>query len=56
MKKLKLLEEVYDKLNEFVIEKAENGENIIDGPSKPLLQGRGADRGQPHAPADEREV
>ena len=28
--KLKLLEEVYDKLNEFVIEKAENGENIID--------------------------
>ena len=28
--KLKLLEEVYDKLNEFVVEKAENGENIID--------------------------
>lgn len=54
--KLKLLEEVYDKLNEFVVEKAENGENIIDDLQSLYSQGRGADRGQPHAPADEREV
>ena len=28
--KLKLLEEAYERLNEFVIDKAEDGENIID--------------------------
>ena len=28
--KLKLLEEAYEQLNEFVIDKAEDGENIID--------------------------
>ena len=40
--KLKLLEEVYDKLNEFVIEKAENGENIsVKAVSRFLLQPNG---------------